>query len=157
MSLNIRSAVAADAPALADLYLAARRTHLAFAPLAHDEADVRRWIAQVLLPAGATWLIEEEGGGEGGQALGLLSHSVDNAGMTWIDQLYLRPDRVGEGLGARLLAHALARLPRPLRLHTFEANLGARRFYERHGFAVIAHSDGSDNEERCPDLLMELR
>jgi GNAT superfamily N-acetyltransferase len=154
MSLNIRPAVAADAPALADLYLAARKTHIAFAPLAHGDDEVRHWIAQVLLPDGGTWLIEDD---EAGQALGMLSHSVDDAGMAWIDQLYLRPDRVGEGLGARLLAHTLARLPRPLRLYTFQANAGARRFYERHGFVVIAQSDGRDNEERCPDLLMELR
>ena len=152
MSLNIRRAGATDALALADLYLAARKIHLAFAPLAHGNDEVRVWIAEQLLPAGSTWLIEE-----GAQALGLLSHSVDADGQAWIDQLYLRPDLVGRGLGARLLAHALAGLPRPLRLYTFLANAGARRFYERHGFAVIAAGDGSDNEEGCPDLLMELR
>jgi putative addiction module component (TIGR02574 family) len=32
----------------------------------------------------------------------------------------------------------------------------ARSFWERHGFKAIAYSDGSTNEERCPDVLYEL-
>jgi hypothetical protein len=36
------------------------------------------------------------------------------------------------------------------------ANAGARRFYERHGFSAIEFTDGSANEERCPDVLFEL-
>jgi ribosomal protein S18 acetylase RimI-like enzyme len=51
----------------------------------------------------------------------------------------------------------LARLPRPVRLYTFAANTGARRFYERYGFVAIAYGDGSHNEERTPDVLYELR
>jgi hypothetical protein len=34
--------------------------------------------------------------------------------------------------------------------------MGARRFYERYGFVPIEWSDGSRNEERCPDILYEL-
>ncbi|QPF75127.1 GNAT family N-acetyltransferase [Roseateles sp. DAIF2] len=148
----IRRAGPDDAATLAALYLAARRTHLPFAPLAHRDEEVRQWIAAQLIPAGRSWLIEAEPG----RPLGLLSDSVDAAGMGWIDQLYLDPARVGRGLGRALLLHALQRLPRPLRLYTFQANMGARRFYERHGFVVLREGDGADNEERCPDLLMEL-
>jgi hypothetical protein len=45
----------------------------------------------------------------------------------------------------------------PIRLYTFQANAGARRFYERHGFVPIEFTDGQANEERCPDVLYELR
>ena len=73
----------------------------------------------------------------------------------WIDQLYLLPRAVGHGIGAQLLAHAKATLGAPIRLYTFQANTGARRFYERHGFTAIAFGDGSGNEEHCPDVLYE--
>jgi ribosomal protein S18 acetylase RimI-like enzyme len=44
----------------------------------------------------------------------------------------------------------------PVRLCTFQANVRARSFYERHGFKAIAFGDGNSNEERCPDVLYEL-
>jgi hypothetical protein len=47
-------------------------------------------------------------------------------------------------------------LSRPTRVYTFQANSGARRFYERHGFAAIQLTDGQGNEEHCPDVLYEL-
>jgi hypothetical protein len=50
----------------------------------------------------------------------------------------------------------MQRLARPVRLYTFQPNEHARRFYERKGFAPIEFSDGSTNEERCPDVLYEL-
>ena len=55
-----------------------------------------------------------------------------------------------------LLAHAMRTLELPIRLYTFQANVGARRFYERHGFVAIEFTDGHANEERCPDVLYEL-
>ena len=74
----------------------------------------------------------------------------------WIEQLYLMPGWTGQGIGGQLLAAALARLPRPVRLYCFQANAGARAFYERQGFRAIAFGDGSGNEEGCPDVLYEL-
>jgi GNAT superfamily N-acetyltransferase len=76
--------------------------------------------------------------------------------VSWITHLYLRPARVGRGIGSRLLGHAVGRASPPLRLYCFRQNGAARRFYERHGFVPIAFSDGSGNEERCPDVLYEL-
>jgi GNAT superfamily N-acetyltransferase len=62
---------------------------------------------------------------------------------------------VGRGIGGLLLAHVMRTLPAPVRLYTFQANHGARRFYERYGFVAIAFTDGQANEERCPDVLYE--
>lgn len=70
----------------------------------------------------------------------------------WIEQLYLDPDWTGRGIGSRLLEHATAMLTH-VKLHCFQANAGARRFYERHGFAAAAFGDGSGNEEGLPDVL----
>ncbi|SMX49176.1 GNAT family N-acetyltransferase [Maliponia aquimaris] len=54
------------------------------------------------------------------------------------------------GLGAALLRDAQARCPR-LDLWTFERNLGAQRFYLRHGFVEVDRTRG-DNEEGLPDI-----
>jgi ribosomal protein S18 acetylase RimI-like enzyme len=77
-------------------------------------------------------------------------------GVNWIDQLYVAPEYCGRGVGSQLLKAALSSLSRPIRLYTFQQNVGARRFYELHGFLPIQMSDGSGNEERCPDVLYEL-
>jgi putative acetyltransferase len=42
-----------------------------------------------------------------------------------------------------------------LRLWTFQRNAGARRFYERNGFAAVELTDGLGNEEREPDVRYE--
>ena len=54
------------------------------------------------------------------------------------------------------IPYALLILPRPILLYTFQANAGARRFYERHGFRAIQFTDGRANEEHCPDVLYEF-
>jgi GNAT superfamily N-acetyltransferase len=67
----------------------------------------------------------------------------------WIDQLYLRPELVGRGIGSLLLEHARAELNPPIRLYTFQQNHAAMRFYERHGFRPLSFTDGRGNEEHC--------
>ncbi len=69
-----------------------------------------------------------------------------------IDHLYVHPDHQGHGIGAELLHTAKSRNTE-LRLWTFQANGGARMFYERHGFMAIEFTDGSGNEEKEPDVL----
>ncbi len=148
-SVTIRTATAADAADVAAVYLAARKHFLPYAPLAHPDADVCAWITQVLIPSGGVSVALLAG-----RAVGMLALSDDGA-VRWIDQLYLLPEAVNQGIGAQLLAHALAVLAPPIRLYTFQANSGARRFYERHGFVALAFGDGTDNEEGCPDVLYE--
>lgn len=149
MELTLRRARAGDAHEIADIYLSGRHTFLPYAPLAHPDDEVRAWVATTMLPAQEVWLAEQAGA-----ALGFVALARD-AEAGWIEQLYLRPAAVGRGVGSALLAHALARLGPPVRLYTFQPNLGARRFYERHGFRAIAFGDGTGNEEGCPDVLYE--
>jgi putative acetyltransferase len=74
----------------------------------------------------------------------------------WIDQLYVLPARQNRGAGRSLLQVAKAASPE-LMLWTFQRNLAARRFYERHGFVPVSETDGSRNEEREPDVLYRWR
>ena len=70
----------------------------------------------------------------------------------WVEQLYLDPQWTDRGIGSSLLLRATADMP-AVRLHCFQANSGARRFYERHGFRAEAFRDGSGNEEGLPDIV----
>jgi GNAT superfamily N-acetyltransferase len=81
----------------------------------------------------------------------------DDGTYGWIDQIYLEPAATGFGIGGILIARAKEILRSPIRLYTFQQNEAARRFYRRHGFKEIALSDGSANEEKTPDVLMEWR
>jgi len=149
MNISLRPATPADAEAVADLYLASRKTFVTFAPLAHSEAEVRMWIADILIPSGNVTVTVS-----GEQVVGMMATAQED-GYSWIDHLYLAPAFVGRGIGSLLLAQAMQQLSPPLRLYTFQENAGARRFYERHDFQAIAFSDGQDNEEHCPDVLYE--
>ena len=150
MAIELRPAIDEDALDVASVLIASRETYLPFAPMAHTGTEVRAWVREVLLPAGNVTVACE-----GARVVGVLATSREDD-AAWIEQLYLMPGWTGRGIGAQLLAHALASLPRPVRLYTFQANEGARAFYERHGFEAIAFSDGAGNEERCPDVLYEL-
>lgn len=70
-----------------------------------------------------------------------------------LKQLYVHVDYLFQGIGSALVNEAKRDSPRGLRLHTFERNISARRFYERHGFYLVGRDD--DNEEKLPCLLYE--
>ena len=150
LTITLRAATAADAARVAELLLSSRKRFLPYAPLAHEDDAVRLWVREQLLPEGGVTLACVAG-----QARGFIASAHDGE-CSWIEQLYVEPVWTGRGIGAQLLAAALASLPRPVRLYCFQANAGARAFYEGRGFAAIAAGDGSDNEEGCPDLLYEL-
>ena len=52
-------------------------------------------------------------------------------------QLYVHVDRLGQGIGTRLLDHAKTASGGRLWLYTFVTNTNAQRFYERHGFEIV--------------------
>jgi len=68
-------------------------------------------------------------------------------GMLYLDLLWVRPERRGEGLGSRLLrlaeAEAKMRGCRGVWLDTYDYQ--ARPFYERHGYAVFGELGGFAN------------
>ncbi len=141
-AIAIRRAVPADAPAVADVYLAAFHSTYDFR-LAHTDDEVRGWIAEDVVPRMESWVAEE-----GGRVIAMMV--LDEAG---IGQLYVDPPWHSKGIGSRLVELAKERRPDGLELYTFQVNERARRFYERHGFSVVMLGDGSGNEERQPDVL----
>ena len=65
--------------------------------------------------------------------------------------LHTHPDWIGCGAGSLLIKHA-QQTRHCLELWCFQANIRARQFYERHGFAAVRFTDGEQNEERMPDV-----
>ncbi|MGE5864054.1 MAG: N-acetyltransferase family protein [Rhizobacter sp.] len=149
--LTLRAATANDAAEVADVILQSRGRFLRYAPMAHSPPEVRAWVRDGLIPSDGVVVAC----GVAGEVVGVLATSRAD-GVAWIDQLYVMPSHVGRGIGSSLMRQALQTCGRPVRLHTFQANIGARRFYERHGFIARSFTDGSENEERCPAVLMEL-
>jgi ribosomal protein S18 acetylase RimI-like enzyme len=144
--LTVRRAEAADAEALATLYLDARAAAYPAMPRPiHPPDDVRRWWRSRFEVDGAeVWLAERDGAPV---ALLLLEDS-------WLHSLYVDPGLTGHGIGTALLDLAKALRPGGIGLWVFESNVAAQRFYARHGFRVVRRTDGSENEERAPDVEM---
>jgi GNAT superfamily N-acetyltransferase len=139
--IELRRAIQADADAVADVYLDSFHATYSF-PLAHTDSEVRAWIRDAVVARQETWVAVD-----GARIVAMMVVAPDN-----LDQLYVAPDRLGIGIGRRLLERARERSPGGLTLYTFQVNRRARRFYERNGFVVDALGDGSANEERQPDV-----
>ena len=145
-AITIRPAVSADADAIADVYLASFKATYDF-PLAHTDDEVREWIRDAVAGGGAWVAVQPDG-----VVVGMMV-----TGPGDLDQLYVRPDRLGAGIGRRLLDLAKERSPEGLKLYTFQVNARARRFYERNGFVAEWFGDGPANEEGQPDVRYAWR
>ena len=144
MRCTIRRGTVADARAAADLWLRARSHSIKTIPApVHDDDDVREWFASHVVSDTEFWLAVNQAGAP----VGILV--LDGA---CLDQLYVEPAMIGQGIGTELLDLAKRRRPEGLHLWTFESNVDAQRFYERHGFFEIERTDGRRNEERAPDI-----
>jgi len=148
-ALLMRPATAEDADPVASLYLAAREAAYPAMPRpVHDDGAVRawvhRWFATGTTPQPEAWVAETDG-----RLLGFVMLED-----TWVHSLYVDPVLTGQGIGSALLDLAKGLRRGGLGLWVFESNRVARRFYARHGFVELRRTDGSDNEERQPDVEM---
>lgn len=143
----LRAANSEDSNAIATVFIESRKAFLPFAPVAHTEEQIRNWARELLCKTGGVTVWQSNN-----QVVAFLAISEERK-VSWIQQLYVLPGWTNQGIGLRLLEYAQKRLRRPIHLYTFQENSGARRFYERHGYKAIKFSDGSKNEEKCPDVL----
>lgn len=144
MRVVLRRGIDKDAAAVAELYLRARKSAIPAIPMiVHTDEETRSWIAGRVIPHTELWVAETDKCA----LVGMLA--LDNE---WVDQLYVEPALTGQGIGGELIALAKRKRPSGLRLWTFETNVQAQRFYERHGFGPRDRTAG-DNEEDAPDVL----
>ena len=73
----------------------------------------------------------------------------------WLTHLYVHPDEIGRGVGHALFEHIQTVRPGGFRFWVFQPNEHARRFYEAHGAVAVEFTDGSQNEEKTPDVRYE--
>ena len=131
----------ADADAIAAVFSASFRL-LTFLPMLHTVEEDRGFIADVVLRQCKVTVADSAG-----RIASFLARDGEE-----IRPLHTHPDFIGAGAGSLLLDAAKASAA-ALELWCFQANTGARRFYERHGFRTIRFTAGRDNEEKMPDVL----
>ena len=94
----------------------------------HPIADQRRYFVEEMLPRYTVRLAMRDA-----ELLGFVAASSES-----IAQLYVRVGFQRSGIGSAMLDWAKRRSAGSLWLYTFARNAGARAFYERHGFVVVA-------------------
>jgi GNAT superfamily N-acetyltransferase len=114
-------------------------------PQKRSHGQVTDWVEEVVLKECRTWVAVR-----GGELLGYAALDGD-----LLEDLYLRPDVLRQGVGTLLLDEVKRNSPGRLTLHVFQLNTDACEFYARHGFTVVERTDGSRNMERLPDQTME--
>jgi len=139
--LRVREARLADLDAMARLLASLFKQESDFSPSA---AKQRRALELILAQpsVGQLFVITR-----GETVLGMVSllftiSTAEGGKVAWLEDLVVRPDQRGRGLGTRLLRavvdwarrKGLARIT----LLTDADNAGARRLYVRHGFSVSA-------------------
>ncbi|MBU6347388.1 MAG: GNAT family N-acetyltransferase [Actinomycetales bacterium] len=143
MRISPKLATASDLDELAEFYISTRRYFSdLIPPIVGTSESVRTWLANRLASQDEVWLVHDD---LGIAALMILEPS-------WIDQLYVRPDLVRQGIGSDLINFAQSRLPSGIQLWTFQSNLPAQKFYEKHGFVAVEFTDGQSNQEKAPDI-----
>ena len=146
MTEQIRQASPFEHDRVADVLIASRLASIPAIPApVHDGADIRRWVRDVVMMNHDVWVIDH------GDEPAIRAVMVLSPG--WIEHLYVAPGHTNTGLGSELVRFAQNRATDSLDLWTFVSNLGARRFYERHGFVEVDRTEG-DNEEGEPDVLL---
>ncbi len=142
----LRRATLDDMTALARLHRRTVQISLPFLPTLHTPQEDAWWFCERLFTTNEVWLAED---GDG--PIGYVAFRAD-----FIEHLFIRPQAQSAGIGLQLLEKAKQAYAE-LSLWTFQRNLRARAFYERHGFVAVTETDGADNEEKMPDVLYRWR
>ena len=141
--LSLRPATAVDLAAVAEVHLAARHgAGTAFPPPVHPDDEARAWVAGWDLSAYDVWVatVDDEVAG------------YARFTTTWLDDLYVRPEHQGRGVGGALFDLVASLRPDGFCLWVFESNTTARAFYRARGCLELERTDGSGNEEHAPDI-----
>ena len=141
MSTQIRRAAAADALQAAQVFTASFKS-LGFVPKLHSDEENKAFV-RGFVESKETWVAIRNG-----RVVGLACFHNG-----WLEHLYVHPERHNTRTGTALLERVKEEHSGGFQFWVFQANLGARRFYERHGCALVRVTDGQGNDEKLPDAL----
>jgi len=142
--VTIRALTTADAARVADIFLTSRRVAMPWLAQPHSDDETRLWHLNVLVPRGTVVV-----GTRGGEVLGF-AESAEG----WLHALYVAPSAQGTGIGSALFEHAMALQPNGFDLWVFQRNTRALDFYARYGCVEVRRTEGAENEEHEPDVLL---
>jgi putative acetyltransferase len=142
--VQVKPATPDDASLLAAIHMQARATAMPWLPVLHTLEETEAWMTNAVLAQQDVWIAARDEA-----TLGFVALTPG-----WIEQLYVDPVAWRSGVGSVLLDHAKQRQPDGFRLWTFQRNAMARGFYRKHELIEIRMTDGYDNEEKEPDVLL---
>lgn len=145
-NIQIRKAKRIDMPEVARLFMLSRNHFLPYLPVLHTEEEDLQFFTDEVFEQNQVWIAVAQ---ETKSLVGFVAFN-----QKFVNHLYLLPGYERKGLGARLLEIA-QNATKKLCLWTFQKNSGAIAFYKKHGFKAIKMTDGINNEEKEPDVLME--
>jgi GNAT superfamily N-acetyltransferase len=145
--LVIRAAEATDVPRVTAVFQRARAAAMPWLPVLHTPDEDLGFFGRTVGSGQMTVAVLD------GDVVGFAA--VD-PGEHQLDHLYVDPSAHRRGVGRRLVDEARAAHRSPLQLWTFAGNSGARAFYAAVGAVELYETDGRENEERTPDVRLEL-
>lgn len=142
---RIRLAEEADAAVIARIHMLSRSATMPYLPpQEYSHEQVTGWVQGDLLKRCRTWAAVRDA-----EVIGYAALEGD-----MLEDLYLRPDILRQGIGTLLLDEVRRHSPDGVSLRVFQQNTDARAFYERHGFTVLDTNDGDRNMENLPDMTL---
>lgn len=143
-TLTVRPVTEADAARVAEIFLASRRTAMPWLARPHADDETRAWFSDILVPRGTVVVAEVD--------TGVVGFADPRDG--WLHALYVVPSAQGAGVGSALFEHSMTLAPGGFDLWVFQRNIRALDFYARYGCVEVRCTDGADNEEHEPDVLL---
>jgi GNAT superfamily N-acetyltransferase len=140
--VTLRAAGTADAPAITEVFLGARRG-MTYLPHLHTDDETARFIFDLVRQAQVQVAVRD------GAIVGFAAVRA-----SWLEHLNVHPRAQNAGIGSRLIQWAKQTSPTGLDLWVFQRNTRARALYAAHGWRVVLQTDG-DNEEGQPDVRMQ--
>jgi ribosomal protein S18 acetylase RimI-like enzyme len=144
--MRLRRAESTDIEPMATL-LRSCYDEMTYLPKLHTPEEDLHFVRETVFPHQEVWVADDDG-----RLVGFAALTQDQLAHIYVDRQ--ARDR---GVGSALFRQAMARRPDGFTLWTFQANEGARRFYERHGCRVVQLTSGEGNEEKTPDVQFEWR
>jgi len=111
----------------------------------HTPEEQLRFVEQELIRSHSVVIVLEK---SALKVVGFLAATAET-----ISQLYVHVDHQNKGIGSMLVNLAKQKSNGRLRLFTFECNKNAQRFYENHGFKIVAR--GFEKNWQLADIEYE--
>jgi len=145
--LEIRAAAPTDTSRVVRIFQDARRAAMPWLPTIHSDAEDQVFFGRTVASGHAVVAVHD------GEVVGFAAVDPD---AHLLDHLYVDPSVHRRGIGRRLVDHVRAEHEGSLQLWAFTENRSARAFYAALGAVELYETDGSGNEERTPDVRLEL-